>query len=125
MKLVNKSSKVVFVNGEMLMPDGVIEVDENVIDTPGVKALIECDPAVLEIDQSAEKAAAAKKAEEEMRKRIAAEERAKIEAEMKAKADAEAKAAAKKEAADKAKTEKASKATAKKAEKKTADKTTK
>lgn len=127
MKLVNKSSKVVFVEGKLLMPDGSLEVNKNVLDTPGVKALLDCDPAVLQIDNAAERAAEAKKAEDELRAQIAAEERAKIEAEMKAKAEKEAKAKkaaeakAKKEAEAKAKAEKA--AEAKKAEKKTASKT--
>ena len=94
MKLVNKSSKAVFVGSTMLMPDGFIEVDESVVKTPGIQALLNIKPAVLVIDDAAEKAAKAKKAEDELRAQIAAEERAKIMAEMKAEADAKAKAEA-------------------------------
>ena len=94
MKLVNKSSKVVFVGSELLMPDHSIEVGEETLNTPGVQALLHREPAILEIDNSAEKAAEAKKAEDEMRAKIAAEERAKIKAELKAEAEAESAAEA-------------------------------
>lgn len=96
MKLVNKSSKVVFVGGEMLMPDNTIEVSEEIINTPGIQALLNSSTAILEIDDSAEQTKQAKKAEEEMRAKIVAEERAKIKAEMEAEAkkkEAEAKKA--------------------------------
>ena len=126
MKLVNKSSKAVFVGSTMLMPDGFIEVDESVVKTPGIQALLNIKPAVRVIDDAAEKAANAKKAEDELRAQIAAEERAKIEAEMKAKAEAEANETkakaeaeekARKKAEAKAKKEAAAKAKAEKAEK--------
>ncbi len=115
MKIVNKSSKVVFVNTQLLMPDDSIEISKEVANTPSVKALLNSDPAILEIDNSAEKAAEAKKAEEELRKQIAAEERAKIEAEMKAESEAEEKA--KKKAESKAKKEAEAKEKAAKAKK--------
>ena len=119
MKLVNKSPKVVFVGTQLLMPDAAIEVGKDVVNTPGVQALLNCEPAVLVVNDSAERAAVAKKAEDELREQIRKEERAKIEAEMKAKAEAEAK----KESAEKAKLEKEAKAAEAKAKKEAAAKT--
>ena len=71
MKLVNKSPKVVFVGTQLLMPDASIEVNEEIVKTPGVQALINSDPAVLDVDSSTEKAAEAKAKKEAAAKKKA------------------------------------------------------
>lgn len=98
MKLVNISSKIISIGDKVVMPDGEMNCNETIAETPAVKAFVK--KGLLRIDNSDDKAEA--------------EAKAKAEAEAKAKAEAEAKAAAEKEAAEKAEAEKKAAAEAKK-----------
>lgn len=110
MKLINKSSKVINVGLNAIMPDGSIPVNETIAKLPSIQALIK--RGLLEVDDSAEKLEAAKREAAEQARREA-EEEAKKKAEAEAEAKKAEEAAAKKAAAEaKKKAEEAKKAAA-------------
>ena len=87
MKLVNKSQKVVFVNAEMIMPDGYINVGEDVVQTPGVSALVET--GVLAVDDADKKKVEADETERALREKIEKEITARLEEQLRQKYEEE------------------------------------
>lgn len=52
MKIVNKSEKLIFVNGKSLLPDASVVADEKVYNAPAIRAMI--DKGELALDDSDE-----------------------------------------------------------------------